>query len=323
MEIRASYLLVGTVVLTLLAGLAGFSVWLVKADTDRPQARYQIAFAGTVSGLQEGSPVLYRGIPVGRVADIRIDPEDIETVLVAVEIDRRTPIKTDTIATLEMQGITGIAYVQLRGGTQASARLDPDAEPPPRIASRRSALERVFESTPELLGRAVALADRLTRLLQDDNLDAVAGTLRNLETFSADLAKRTDQVDALLVSAADASRQIEGMSADLKTLIGDLRQLTGHVDQRVEALSGDVAVTLKEVRGAASKVGGAADRFDSLIGTLHQPLDDFANTGLYDFSQLAGETRQLIAALARITKEFERDPAGFLIGRGNKGFETQ
>ena len=67
MEIRASYLLVGTVVMTLIAGLAAFSVWLVKADTARQDARYQIAFAGTVSGLQESSAVLYRGIPVGRV----------------------------------------------------------------------------------------------------------------------------------------------------------------------------------------------------------------------------------------------------------------
>ena len=244
-------------------------------------------------------------------------------MLVTVEIDRRTPIKEDTVATLEMQGITGIAYVQLRGGTQASARLDPNAKPPPRIPSRRSALERVFESTPELLGRALGLAERLTRLFEDKNLDAVAGTLRNLETFTATLAKRSDQVDTLLVGAADAARQVEGMSTDLKQLIGDLRALTAHVDQRVDALSGDATATLSQLRGAAATVGSAADHLDGLVGTLHQPLDDFAGTGLYDLSQLAGETRQLIAALSRITKEFERDPAGFLIGRGNRGFETQ
>ena len=323
MEIRASYLLVGIVVLSLIAGLAGFSVWLVKADDERQMARYQIAFQGAISGLQDGSPVLYRGIPVGRVTDIRIDPADVETVLVTVDIDRRAPVKEDTVASLEMQGITGIAYVQLQGGTQASARLDPGAQPAPRIPSRRSALERVFESTPELLGRAVALADRLTRLVDDKNLDAVAGTLRNLETFTATLAKRSDQVDTLLVGAADAARQVGGMSTDLKQLIGDLRGLTTHVDQRVAALSGDMAATLGQLRGAAATVGTAADHLDGLIGSLHQPLDDFASTGLYDLSQLAGETRQLIAALSRMTKEFERDPAGFLIGRGNRGFETQ
>jgi phospholipid/cholesterol/gamma-HCH transport system substrate-binding protein len=144
MEVRASYLIVGAVVLTLLAGLAAFSVWLVRADINRDVARYEIAFAGSVSGLQEGGQVLYRGIPVGSVAEIRIDPDNVETILVGVEIERDTPIKEDTIATLEFQGLTGIAYVQLRGGTQASARLDPDAmlnlrRGFPRAAPRSSA----------------------------------------------------------------------------------------------------------------------------------------------------------------------------------------
>ena len=127
MEIRASYVVVGAVVLALLAGLAAFSLWLVDAGVDRDLARYDIAFAGSVSGLQEGGQVLYRGIPVGRVAEIRIDPDNVENVLVAVDIDRATPIKEDTVAALEFQGLTGVAYVQLRGGTQESARLDPNA----------------------------------------------------------------------------------------------------------------------------------------------------------------------------------------------------
>lgn len=323
MEIRASYLLVGAAVLTLIAGLAAFSVWLVRADVDRQVARYEIAFAGSVSGLQQGSQVLYRGIPVGRVAAIRIDPANVENVLVTVEIDRETPIKVDTVATLEMQGITGIAYVQLRGGTQASARLDPDAKPPPQIPSRRSALERVFESGPELLARGLALAERLTRLLEDDNLEAVGGTLRNLEAFTTTLAERSDQVDATLLGAAEAARQVEVVSTELQALVGDLRQLTANVDRRVDAASGEIAETLGALRGAAAALGGAADRLDGLVGDLHEPLDDFAGTGLYDFTQLIGETRQLIAALSRVTKEFERDPAGFLIGRGNRGFEAE
>ena len=80
MEIRASYLLVGAVVLALVAGLAAFSVWLVRADIDRRVEPYQIAFAGSVTGLQQGSQVRYRGVPVGRVTDIRIDPERVEWV---------------------------------------------------------------------------------------------------------------------------------------------------------------------------------------------------------------------------------------------------
>lgn len=309
METRASYLIVGVVVLALLAGLATFSVWLVQADVDRQVARYEIAFAGSVSGLQDGGQVLYRGIPVGRVAGIRIDPKDVETVLVTVEIERETPIKADTIATLEFRGITGIAYVQLRGGTQASAQLDPDAKTPPRIPSRRSALERVFESTPELLVRALSVVDRVNLLLADDNLESVAGTLANLETLSGVLAGRADGIDAVLAGAAD-------VTGEIKLLATDLRQLTAKLDQRVAGVGDDVTATLGELQGAAA-------RLDRMLGQVEQPVDDFAATGLYEFTQLIGETRLLVAALSRITKEFERDPAGFLIGRTIRGYEPE
>jgi phospholipid/cholesterol/gamma-HCH transport system substrate-binding protein len=322
MEIRASYLLVGSVVLALLAGLAAFSVWLVKADVDRQTALYEIVFAGTVSGLREGGQVLYRGIPVGRVADIRIDPENVENVLVTAEIERSTPITKDTVATLEMQGITGIAYVQLRGGTRESVRLDPDAKPRPRIPSRRSALEQVFESGPELLARGVALAERLSLLVNDKNVEAITATLGHLETFTATLAQGSDKVDATFGGATKAAHQVEDTAADLQRLIADVRGLTARVDQQVTGVSGDLDKSLTEARGAAAALHQAADRLNGLIGDLHQPLDDFAGTGLYEFTQLVGETRLLVAALSRITKEFERDPAGFLIGR-SKGYEAK
>ena len=323
MEIRASYLTVGAVVLALIAALAAFSVWLVRADVDRDMARYEIAFSGSVSGLPPGGQVLYRGIPVGRVAEIRIDPDDVESVLVAVDIDRGTPIKEDTIATLEFQGLTGIAYVQLRGGTQASARLDPDAEPTPRIASRPSAVERLFESSPELLARAVALVDRLSLLLTDENLEAVAGTLRNVETVTATVAARSDSIDTALGGAAAMTGAVQQTSEEVRSLASDLRQLAGRVDSQVEGVSGDLIATLAELQGAAASLTGAAGQLEQVLGQLEEPIDDFAATGLYEFTQLVGETRLLVAALSRITKEFERDPAGFLIGRSVRGYEPE
>jgi phospholipid/cholesterol/gamma-HCH transport system substrate-binding protein len=323
MEIRASYLIVGAVVLALLAGVAAFSVWLVGADLDRNVARYEIAFPGSVSGLETGGQVLYRGIPVGRVAEIRIDPDNVETVLVGVEIDPETPIKEDTIATLELQGLTGIAYVQLRGGTQASARIDPDAEAAPRISGQRSALERLFESTPELLARTVAVVDRLSVLLTDANLEAVADTLRNVETVTATLAERSDSIDAALTGAAEMTGTIRDTSAEVRNLAGDLRKLTARVDQQVDGVSGDLVETLNELQGAASSLAGATGQFEQILGQLEEPVDDFAATGLYEFTQLIGETRLLVAALSRITKEFERDPAGFLIGRTVRGYQAE
>src|ERR687892_180459 len=189
MEIRASYLLVGAVVLALVAGLAAFSVWLVKADIDR---------------------------------------KHVESVLVTIEVEHGTPIRQDTVATLEMQGITGIAYVQLRGGTQASPPLAAaEGQALPQIESRRSTLERLFESTPDLLVRSLALVERATVLLDDRNLQALTKSLQNIETVTASLARHADDVEDALAQASGAAAGVAGASGEVGGLASELRALTG------------------------------------------------------------------------------------------------
>jgi phospholipid/cholesterol/gamma-HCH transport system substrate-binding protein len=204
-----------------------------------------------------------------------------------------------------------------------SALLDPDAEPVPRIPSRRSALDQLFESTPDLLARAVVVVDRVSLLLTDDNLKAVADTLHNVETVTATIAGRADTIDSALAGAAEMTGTIQATSAEVRNLASDLRQLTNRLDQQVDGVSGDLVETLTELQGAAVSMSSAAGQLEQVLGQLEQPVDDFAATGLYEFTQLIGETRLLVAALSRITKEFERDPAGFLIGRTVRGYRPE
>jgi phospholipid/cholesterol/gamma-HCH transport system substrate-binding protein len=313
-EVRASHLLVGSVVLALLTALAVFSVWLVQADVDQDVMRYEIGFSGSVSGLQDGSQVYYRGVPVGNVTGIRIDPDDIEKILVTVALDAGTPIKTDTRATLGMQGITGVAYVELRGGSNAAPPLEPPAEGGlPRIRSTRSAIEQVFESTPELLARAVAVIGRVDTLLSDENIKRVSSTLDSVDTVTGALGRQSGSLEAAVVDAAAAAKQIQQLSTRLV-------ELSDNVDRRLADVTGEVGTTLTDLRGAANSMGDAATEMGGLVGDLREPLNDFAGSGMYEFSQLVSETRLLIAALNRITTEFERDPTGFLLGTQG-GFE--
>lgn len=316
MEIRASYMIVGAVVLALSAGLAGFAVWLVKSDIDERSTIYAIYFEGSVTGLQEGSRVQYRGIPVGSVVEIGIDPDNVERVRAIAEIDENTPITKDTIATLEMQGITGIAYVQLLGGTRESAPLTVEGDELPVIAARRSALERVFESTPDLLAQALEVADRLGRFLNDDNLETLSSTLGNLDRFSGNLADNSDGIENVMTALTETLVEVKALGADL-------RQVSGKLDQRLDGVGGDLVDTLSELSGAASDLGSAARQLDGMVGDLREPLSDFSGTGLYELTNLVGESRALVAALTRITKEVERDPAGFLIGGSRRGFKAE
>ena len=118
METRANHVLVGSFVLALVAAAVVAALWLSKIELDRTQVRFLIYFQGNVTGLNIGSAVRYRGVPVGNVIDIRIDPENVERVRVLIEVTDDTPVKRDTIASLGIQGITGIAFIQLSGGTQ-------------------------------------------------------------------------------------------------------------------------------------------------------------------------------------------------------------
>ena len=117
METRANYLMVGSFVLVFSAGLLAFVIWLAKFQFDTEFARYDIHYAQSVTGLKVGSPVRYSGVGVGEVIELRLKPDDPSEVLITIEIDRTTPVRGDTTATLEIEGLTGGRYVLLRGGS--------------------------------------------------------------------------------------------------------------------------------------------------------------------------------------------------------------
>jgi phospholipid/cholesterol/gamma-HCH transport system substrate-binding protein len=320
METRASHLLVGGFVLVVTAALALFALWLAGADRERDVVGYDIAFTGSVSGLQTGSQVRYRGVPVGRVTDIRIDPEDLEQILVTTEIRADTPIKADTVAALEMQGVTGVVNVQLTGGTREAPDLERrPGEPRPRIASRPSPLEQVFEFTPELLNNAVSVLDRALVLLSDENIEALGATAHSLEAITGAVAGQSDAIDGLLVDSAGAAGDIRRVASELEGLLGELRRTVVRIEEGFDGLNDGLDGSIPDIRLAASSMASAAQRLDALLAATGEPVGDFAGAGLYELSQMVAEARLLIASLTRISREFERDPAGFLLG-DQRGF---
>jgi phospholipid/cholesterol/gamma-HCH transport system substrate-binding protein len=324
MEVRASYALVGGFVLAVLAALAIAVVWLAKIEVDRSVAIYEVAFTGSVNGLQEGSPVRYRGVPVGRVSAIRIDAANIAQILVTLELRPDTPVRTDTVATVEPQGITGIATIQLTGGTQGAPMPKEDgAGHPPRLIAGRSAIEEVFSSTPVVLNRIAAVLERIGILLSDENLQNINATLDDLAQLTDKLAESEPQVRSLLESVTATSNQMRTTADQFAGLASDLRGSLGGMDGRLAALGDQGQATLAQATAAATAFRDLADRLDRLVRANAQPVGDFSQSTLYEIRQLVGEMRQLVASGSRISKEFERDPAGYLLGGKQKGFQAQ
>ncbi|MCZ6454940.1 MAG: MlaD family protein, partial [Alphaproteobacteria bacterium] len=203
METRANNLLVGSFVLLILVGTTVFFLWLAKFQFDVQFTRYDIHFSGSVSGLKVGSSVELNGILVGEVVDIRVDPDQVENVIVAIEVPAETPVREDTLASLQIAGLTGGVTILLAGGTQDAPPLAPKpGEKRAVIASQASSLERFLEDAPELLQSLQSLVSRASALLSDDNQAAFAESLRNVSALTGALAARTDDIETLFTSAA-------------------------------------------------------------------------------------------------------------------------
>ncbi|MFZ5792038.1 MAG: MlaD family protein [Pseudomonadota bacterium] len=317
METRAHHLAVGTFVLVLLAALAGFVIWIGKFRAEANYAYYDILFGVDVTGLSVDGPVRYRGVTVGRVADIRIDPENPTLVRVTIQVAPETPVMVDSVASLEAQGITGVLYVLLKGGTQGAARLPvTDQKPYPVIASVPGKFEALLASAPELLQRTTQLVDRVSELFNEQNRQAIAETLENLRAISSSFAENREGLGQLVRSGTAAADEIRAMSADMRVLAKNL-------DHQVGSLTGATQKTLDDLHRISQSFSAAADQINGMVAENRRPLNDFTSTGLYELTQMATEMRQLVAALTRISTQFERDPARFLFGDRQRGFEPQ
>ncbi|MCB1884194.1 MAG: MCE family protein [Geminicoccaceae bacterium] len=322
METRASNLAVGVFVLILSLGTAVTALWLARTRADADLAAYEVAFSGSVSGLRQGAAVLYRGVPVGRVGTIRIDPDDVGRILVGVEIEADTPVKTDTKAELVLQGVTGLSNVELSGGSNASPPLEATGdEALPVIEAGPSTIERVFNSTPELLGQAAAVLANLGRLTSDANMAKVEGMLANVEAVTGEIAGRRGDLGRMIESGAGAMTKVEATADSLDATLARVGDLAGQLAQTLKGVREQSGSTIKELEQTSLAFRNLAGRADRTLASLQQPIDDFGQSGLYDFSQMVRETRQLVASLNRISTEIERDPAGFLLGGSQRGFK--
>jgi phospholipid/cholesterol/gamma-HCH transport system substrate-binding protein len=317
METRASYLIVGLFVIAGMIGLVYAAIWITGTRTEEGTMLYDILFDSSVAGLSPGSVVQYRGIPVGSVVDMRIDPTNVEQVLVTIEVSADTPIKEDTEATLAAQGITGLSYVQLTGGTQQAATLTAKpGQEHPVIRSRPSDLAQIFDAAPELLSRAIKVVGMLEEILGPENQKRIGNILQNLD----------DTTGALSESSGDISKMLE----DGAQVMAELRKVTTRANVMLANIEGDVGSVAKDTRAvlgsvkqAVASLAVASDELANLLNKNSDSLTNFSQTGLYEFGQLMAEARVLVAALSRLVDQIERDPARFLFGDRQQGVEVK
>ncbi|WP_410217305.1 MlaD family protein [Paracoccus sp. (in: a-proteobacteria)] len=306
METKANYILIGAFTIAGFLGILGFVLWFAQLELDRQFAYYDVYFP-EVSGLGPSSDVRFAGLPVGRVVDMQLAPGNPLPVRVRLEVILDTPIRSDSVAALEVQGVTGVALVAVSAGSERAPLLrEAETSAVPVIASSRSALQTLSDEGPQIINRLSLVAEQLSQILGPDNQGRVAAILDNVERSSSHLDQALDDVASATGAISEAATGIAAFGAQM------------------DGLSRSAGVTLERFGNAASEAEttlsaatATLDRVDSYVSgdltTLTQQLERSA-AGLTAFSE-RGETSldSLDSTLLAGTRAF--DAAETIISR--------
>jgi phospholipid/cholesterol/gamma-HCH transport system substrate-binding protein len=289
LETKANYVAVGAFVLACVVGLVITILWLAGAQYSQEYAYYQTYFKGPVTGLGKGTVTRYNGIDVGRVTELKFNPNDPQSVIVTMQVQPGLNIREDSRASIESQGLTGGSYVEISGGTANSPTLAArDGQDYPVILAKQSTLQQLEQSAPEVVAKLNIAVTRLNDLLSDKNRAALTNVLANLDETSSAIAKRSADIDATIKNASIATANLRDASADLKPTLA-------HVDTTVNKFS---------------KVADDADAF-------------LKGDALSQVSVMIGEMRRLVTSLTRFSDQLNREPTKLLFGDRRKGYEPK
>lgn len=299
METRARYALIGIFALAVVFAAFAFVLWVAGPSRTAALKTYQLVVRGSVEGLANGSSVQFNGLKVGEVKKLDIDPDDPSLVDVLLEIEKKTPVKTDTRAKLEQRVLSGVAHVSLVGGTRDAPDLVArPGETYPRIAAERSEIQDLLENVQKLSIKAAETMDRLDKFLEG-NSNSLSTSIKNMETFSKTLADNSGQASEIFRDGADVVRSLKPMTERMNHMLAD-------ADKAIKALD---PKTLKTITGNLAGVSNNLNRFSS--------------SGLRQYEQLAADARKALETLDRAVRNLERDPSQIIFGPSQRAPEVQ
>lgn len=299
---RINYTLVGLFVTLFTIALFAFGFWLAKYGFEQKYDQYYLYFTEPVDGLTIDSSVKLKGVDVGKVSSIQVDPDNVERIRVLIRLNEGTPITKGMYALLKLQGITGLSYVEIAGGKKGEARLLPVGEKIPVIPTRESLIHKLSESAPELLEKLEKTADNLSRILSDRNRDRLTEILEN----TARATGKAEEVEDRIIALAE-----------------DFNTTLRHFDRRVASIEEEVNGVTKTLN---DKLPSLLDHFDEAgqnITLIARGIDRRLKRGEYDLKKIVRplkidlqELSYRYQELAEDLKSLSRNPSSILFGSG-------
>ncbi|WP_439529746.1 MlaD family protein [Pannonibacter sp.] len=271
METRANYVLIGGFVLGTLLAAFLFIYWLAANSDSRTSVNVKVIFPGPVTGLPVGGQVLFNGIKVGDVGALDFDSTDPRIVVATIRVTPTAPLRKDVKATLGFQGLTGVAYVDLKGGTTGSGLLLSDTNgQEPVIYADRSFFDDILDHGRDVLRKADQTLSTIDAVIQE-NRPAISATARNVETFSAALAENSDGVKEFMTSVGEATTAFKSLAGRMEGLVVEGERILAAVpSDKVEELVGNVTTFSQSLRDAGPEISKMVADAQSATSNLNE-----------------------------------------------------
>ena len=299
MERQAHYALVGLATFVLALILIVFAFWFIQFDFNRSFGTYDVEFNTPVDGLTKGAEVHFNGIKVGEVTGLRLGNANTHQVIARVQLDSTTPVRVDSVASLEPQGITGLYYMQISPGSAKAPLLKHTPNgPPPVIHSVESALSKLLSGSGSVIENTYESLNRVNRLLSDRNIKTFSDSLDNLESLTAQLKDQQQLIDDTHEAVISA-----GQAADAVTQLA--HSVNGVASDKLPA-------TMDQINAATQKMADAADHVSALADSIKAPVDQVNQTTLPELQESLHNLNDASASLKSLVDSVQASPQELL-----------
>lgn len=306
MEREANYAAVGAFVLVVALAAALFVYWYSGTRVHRTYERYEIYFNGSVSGLEQGAAVRYLGVRVGRVVEMRIDPRDAGRVEVIAAIESTAPISPRTIAELDLQGLTGLLYIDLQQSAQPALPSVPSLRYPV-IRAAPSQFDVFMAGLPRLSAAAGGVIQRLNRLLSDHNIEDISRSLDDISRASSSLPATVRNVNELVTQLRAATVELTATAKSARNVM--------------DTAGPQIVSTVRRLNTVADNLSQATDQLDRMIGENRADVRSFTRASLPEIESFVREGRAAAQDIRQLSESLRQNPSQLLYQPAPAGVE--
>jgi phospholipid/cholesterol/gamma-HCH transport system substrate-binding protein len=301
---------VGLFVSVALASLIFFVIWLTGRTGVEELKRFSLLFHKDVSGLSVGGPVKYMGMSVGSVIQMNLHQEDGIKVRVDIDVLVSTPVDQGTFASLALQGITGVAVVNLEteSGTHPPLETPPGMEYPV-IPVRVVGFSAIMASAPEIMAKLNSLLTQAGQILGDENQSAIASTLKNIDNLTTSLAEERETIAAI--------------PGNLNVAISDIQATVRQLQDTMTQLTPGISSTIDNVNRSSENLASLTSRLDTMLANHEDDLGQFMEEGLAQVPALMNQTRESLRDLEKLVQELQHDPSQLIYRQADNSVEIR